>query len=500
MRPPEFIYVLIVDDEAGMRDMLVHCLGNAGIHAVAAESVRTAIDKLDATAFDLVISDVGMPDQSGADLFEYVLEHHAGLPFVFMTGCPDLDLALDTLRRGCCDYIVKPFEIHELTAKVQDIVAKSRRQAAEKDELARLKDELNTRLKESQIFKDVIDATDDGLLILDPSAEIVSGNPGFERLSGCTPSAYLNRDVTVLEAGILGDMDTRDALHRAALDGPVSQEIHGRGDHSTVIISHVTVLPIRNDRGELFAHALLLRDITKKRQLERQVINELTNTNRAQEALIFGLARLTEERDQCTGFHLERIRNYCRVLARDLSAHQRYGAAVDEEYIDLIYRTAPLHDIGKVGIPDNILLKRGRLTEAEFEIMKQHPEIGQRTLDDIRRLYGDTDFLDMGGDITYCHHECFDGSGYPRGLAGDAIPLSAQILTVADVYDALTSERPYKAAFDHNKTIEIMTRECGTRFAPDLFHVFMAIADKFDAIRTEFADALLAGSRGRPAN
>ena len=203
---------------------------------------------------------------------------------------------------------------------------------------------------------------------------------------------------------------------------------------------------------------------------------------------IFAMARLAESRDPETGAHLERIRHYSRLLARHLSEQGKFRDQIDAEYIRLVYLTSPLHDIGKVGIPDNVLLKPGRLTPAEFEIMKTHTSIGAETLEATVRQYPAVGFLTMARDIALTHHERFDGSGYPRGLEGYDIPLAGRIVALADVYDALTSKRVYKEAFPHNTTRSMILDERGKHFDPDVVDAFVATEEEFLAIRGRFAD------------
>jgi len=201
---------------------------------------------------------------------------------------------------------------------------------------------------------------------------------------------------------------------------------------------------------------------------------------------IFALAKLAESRDPETGAHLERVRRYSRALAEQLSRRQKYFDLIDDKFIELIYLTSPLHDIGKVGIPDSVLLKPARLTTEEFEVMKSHASIGADTLDAALREYPGATFLQMARDIAATHHERFDGTGYPSGLRGDAIPLCGRVVALADVYDALTSKRVYKDAFaaDHARTI--ITGESGSHFDPEVVEAFMECEAEFLAVREEF--------------
>lgn len=206
------------------------------------------------------------------------------------------------------------------------------------------------------------------------------------------------------------------------------------------------------------------------------------------ELLIFALAKLAESRDSDTGAHLERVRTYSRIIAEHLLKLPKYREQVNPEFVRLIYLTSPLHDIGKVAVPDQILLKPGPLTEEEFEVMKTHTTRGAETLDAALKQYPSARFLRMARDIAASHHEWYDGSGYPRGLAGQAIPLSARIVALADAYDALTSKRVYKDAFTHEKARASVIKGRGTHFDPDVVDAFLANETKFIAVQQSLSD------------
>ena len=210
------------------------------------------------------------------------------------------------------------------------------------------------------------------------------------------------------------------------------------------------------------------------------------------EMAIFALAKLAESRDPETGHHLERVRNYCRVLAKHVATMPRYHDECDAEFIRLIYQTSPLHDIGKVGIPDSVLLKPGQFNAAEFAVMQQHTRMGAATLEAALERYPEARFLKIARDIALTHHERYDGSGYPQGLQGNDIPLCGRIVAIADVYDALTSKRVYKPAFEHSVARSIILKESGTHFDPDLVDAFLAVEDEFIAIRERYNEEALA--------
>lgn len=198
---------------------------------------------------------------------------------------------------------------------------------------------------------------------------------------------------------------------------------------------------------------------------------------------IFALAKLAESRDPETGTHLERIREYSRVMAVELARESVYADQMDGDFAEMVFLTSPLHDIGKVGIPDSILCKPGKLTEDEFEVMKQHTVIGGETLDTLASSHPEARFLLFARDIAWSHHEKFDGTGYPRGLVGQDIPLCGRIVTVADVYDALTTKRVYKPAFSHEHARRIILENRGTQFDPIVVDAFLKREQEFRELR-----------------
>jgi len=203
---------------------------------------------------------------------------------------------------------------------------------------------------------------------------------------------------------------------------------------------------------------------------------------------LFALAKLAESRDPETGAHLERVQSYARLLTQTLATRPRYGRLITNEYVRLIYQTSPLHDIGKVGIPDAILLKPGKLDAEEFAIMKTHTALGAATLSAALDRFPSAGFLQLGRDIALTHHERFNGQGYPRGLAGENIPLCGRIVAVADVYDALTSKRVYKEAIPHPEARQIILSESGEHFDPEVVAAFVASEGEFLKIYARLAN------------
>jgi putative two-component system response regulator len=223
---------------------------------------------------------------------------------------------------------------------------------------------------------------------------------------------------------------------------------------------------------------------------QAQELTRLTqHTAAIQDVTILAMASLAETRDSDTGNHLRRTQHYVRALARKLSTHPRFSALLTPKNISMLFKSVPLHDIGKVGLPDRVLLKPGKLTEEEFEIMKTHTTLGRDAIAMAEQTVGiELDFFTFAKEIAYSHQEKWDGSGYPQGLVGEQIPVSARLMAVADVYDALISRRVYKPAMSHDDAVAIIAQTRGRHFDPDVVDAFLELKETFHAIAIAFSD------------
>ncbi len=322
------------------------------------------------------------------------------------------------------------------------------------------------------------------LILLDVMMPRMDGHQVFERLQETPQTA----DIPVIFVTALADaVDEERGLAQGAVDY-ITKPIK-----SSIVLARVrTHLELKNSRDRL-------RD--QNRWLENEVARRLREIELIQDVSLSAMAQLAETRDNETGGHILRTQAYVAILARRLHADGRFAGQLDERQVDLITKATPLHDIGKVGIPDRILLKPGPLDEAEFRIMQTHARIGgdaiKHALARARRVHRDLDdetargslaFLETARLMATSHHERWDGAGYPDGLSGEAIPLAARIMAVADVFDAMSNKRVYKPAMGLDQVTAHIRRQSAVQFDPDVVEAFLAVQEEFADIASRFRD------------
>ncbi|MDR0946337.1 MAG: response regulator [Ruminococcus sp.] len=260
-------------------------------------------------------------------------------------------------------------------------------------------------------------------------------------------------------------------------DGEVSALREGASDYVLKPIRPTVLVTRVKNQLELYVHRMELQKLVDEKTADLNRVNEILT--RREESTLNLLARITDMRDEDTGNHIMRTTEYTRVIVEAIYTNPRQGYFLNREQADSIVKCAKLHDLGKIAIPDKVLLKPGKLTPEEFEVIKKHPIYGEKFFADFIQATEDDPFLETAREITYSHHEKWSGAGYPLGLKGDAIPLSGRIVALADVYDALTSERPYKKAFTHEVAKDIITEDSGKHFDPYIVELFLANEQKF---------------------
>lgn len=353
--------VLIVDDTEANIDILVETLGDDYEISVAMDG-ESALENIEMELPDIILLDIMMPDMDGYEVCRRIKANKATaeIPIIFLTAMTDIVSKTKAFELGAVDYIIKPFELLEVKARVFT--------------------HLSLRLAQYELSKQ--------------------------------------------------------------------------------------------------------NEILEKKVIERTKMLTLT-----QEVTIEAMAYLAEYRDPETGGHIKRTKNYIKLLAEELKKNPKFKDALDDETIEILYKSAPLHDIGKIGIKDDILFKNGELTNKEFEEMKNHTLLGHNSLVKASSTLGDNSFFKCAMELARSHQEKWNGTGYPDGLTGEEIPLSGRLMAVADVYDALVSKRAYKPAFSHQKAVQIILEGKGDHFDPEIVDAFINIQEEFRKIAYEYADS-----------
>jgi putative two-component system response regulator len=262
----------------------------------------------------------------------------------------------------------------------------------------------------------------------------------------------------------------------------------GAVDYITKPVSPPIVMARIRTHLQLKSARDFLKD--KNEYLEKEIARRTQEISTIQDVTMVAMGSLAETRDNETGNHIRRTQYYVQALADRMKDHPRFKEYLTPKTIELLYKSAPLHDIGKVGIPDHILLKPGKLTPEEFDIMKTHTTLGRDAIMTAeKRVDSPTSFLRCAREIAWSHHEKWDGTGYPQGLSGDGTPKSGRLMGLADVYDALISKRVYKPAFSHEKAVSIIQEGSGGHFDPDIAEAFVEIADRFKEIARKYGDS-----------
>lgn len=299
--------------------------------------------------------------------------------------------------------------------------------------------------------------------------------PGSSGLDLLRQLKKINEDTQVVMVSGLRDLGTvRECLREGAYDY-LAKPFELEDLHNTA-------------KRALERRHLIRQNRDYKEHLERKVLEKTEEIRRTRDMALMTLAKLAESRDSETGMHLERMAEYSRILG-DAIREGAYSDEVDDEFVDWLFKSSPLHDIGKVGIPDSILRKPGPLDAEEAAIMRNHTTIGGDTLRSVLEQFSGSSFLNMAMEIAYYHHERWDGEGYPHGLAGERIPLAARIVSIADAYDAITSRRPYKNPLDHSEAVRRIRIDCGKHFDPEIVAAFERCESEFAVVQRRMQQA-----------
>lgn len=528
MSKPVMGTILIVEDEVELRFILTENLRAAGFRVLEQSDGQQGIDCALQHQPDVIIMDVGLPVMDGIAATRALKanEKTACIPVIMLTAHIGSEDVIRGLEAGAQEYLPKPFDLSELMVRVRSVY----RMSSVRKDMDRLNTHLEAEvdLKTSRLrylyeYMRDLNIADSRDHILDLIISCVSHTTGAARIS-----LFLleeKKDYLICERAIglestmiqpipiteMGDI-TRKVFQSGKMLAVNTYGGHENNDSeyasdsfvSTPIITtslqtHDGIIGVLNATekkdGESFqedeiqcvqsiadAAATALDNLVRRQRLE-QSVRVLLNT----------VGHLAEYRDEETTHHIERVSVLARILAEELQREGPYASVVTDDFIEMLVQAAPLHDIGKVGIADDILTKPGKLTEEEFNIMKMHTEIGRRVLSQAIDPDHQVPLLQMCIDIVYGHHEKWNGQGYPRRISGVQNPLSARIISLVDAYDAMCSRRRYKSAISHEDAVIQIKEESGKHFDPVIVEAFLRCQDRFESVqmnRTEEARPL----------
>ena len=520
--------VLVVDDNRTNMAVCVGCLRKEGYLVIEAYNGKAALGEVANMRPDVIVMDVKMPEMDGLECTQLLKDNPdtRGIPIIMVSACTesaDIDAGLEA---GADEYLTKPFRTTELITRVGSMARLQR----ERKDLLR-----SYRLRAEQIRMLV--------LLLDfcrslGSIRELKGilelvNSAVGEVSGCRRISIMLPDnvnetlsvaaftqaypetVETLRLGFGEGMAGRAFQARQLIVVNDESELDGQWEDSDLVLfgSFPSLAsPICGD-GEIVAVLNVADRIGGGGFSPREIeyielicsiagpairgISSRKACDDARDLTLVALARLAEQRDNDTGNHVDRVAQYALIIANELRSVGRFHQRIDDRFMHCLRYAVPLHDIGKIAIPDAILTKPGRLTVEEIAVMRTHADVGAETLRRVMQHAPEASFLQTAVEIIQSHHEWYDGSGYPQGIAGDAIPLAAQITALADVYDAMTTKRIYKDAVSHQEAMEVIGGSSGSQFAPDIVDAFLAREAEFHALSKE---ACLDGSRPLPAS
>ncbi len=517
---PRPLEALVADPDEDTRRLCRAILQEQGYQVVEASHAEDLVSQVRGRAPDIVIVDAHLAGTSGSNSLDSLrgLMSHPHVPVIVLSEMRHAAEVVGRLDSTIHEYLGKPVRPQELLARLDGLtsrVAASRELQLKRDQLGEhsrvlmLLLEFSSTLATAECLEDIVSDTltvaaaifscqRACILMPDPENRVltVTGSIGMGR-------TLVDALIVPVGEGVAGRVYESGGRILVSHHQPVAQaSVHDCGLYTKPPALAIAMRASSHVVGVLYLAERLAQGLFNECELDyvslisnssaAAIHNVLSRQDRedAQNALTVALASLAEHRDQETGQHLDRMTGFCMILAEELRDHSPYGSQIDATFLENLSRAAPLHDIGKVGIPDYVLQKPEKLTHEELEIMRQHPVIGADTIRTARARSPHSPFLKMAEEITQNHHEWFNGNGYPCGVREAQIPLSARIAALADVYDALTSRRVYKQAICHDRAQNMIAELAGRQFDPVVVQAFLDSAERFKTLATELSEDL----------
>ncbi len=511
--------VLVVDDAAAVRRICRSVLEREGWRVDEAEDGLAAINQCQTEGPDIILLDIKLPKMNGVEATRQfrLMAATEGVPIVLLADQSDAASIRQGLQAGADNYICKPFTADDFMQRVRSL---TRLQRAWR-ELKHGRSALGEQARSLSLlldFSEALSNRDDLTSILDKLVEVSAELTSCRRVSVMLPDEedrFLRIAAAIgIEEQVKQNVELRigasiagrvfvtgreimlndQSAAEAALDPRELRVFQGLPMLSMPMCASEKVIGVLNLTGRIDERPFDALEVGYLNLFTNYAASSIRNVlvrearDRARDWIVVALAKLAEHRAKDSGRHIDRIVLFATRLAEELRKNPVYARQIDDEYIRNLRRAAPLHDIGKVAVPDAILLKPDKLSEREMEIMRSHAAVGAETIRTVMRRVPDSAFLKLAEEIAQSHHEWFDGSGYPNALAGEAIPLSARIVALADVYDALSTRRVYKEAYPHRKSVEIILKESATHFDPDIVNAFLELEPEFERLVQELSD------------
>jgi putative nucleotidyltransferase with HDIG domain len=499
---PERLEVLVVDDNAALLRFLVSAFSANGCRVKHAAAAEAALTLLGQQSFDLVVSDITMPGLSGFDLLRAVKRRHPGTPVVLITGNPSVKSAVFGLRHGAYDYLPKPFSIREIQEMLSRVRADRQKWNGQLPLPAGLSEELSRRQSSIEVMSRIGDLAQQGLKMSafmeqvlrliaqsienDCSLVLLRDEEGAFSYSHQGAGGLVTRVLESLQSGF-ADIVAADVRETVSISGPgdgldtIAAVIPGIGQRTGILclareIARGGFLP--DERAMVAGYAQ-----TAALGLQNRIPRQIVEGNLV--ATITAFVKAIESKDRYLKGHSARVALYAVEVARALD--------MTTDLAEVVRRGAMLHDLGKLSLMDAILRTPDRLTAEDLTIIKSHPLVGAKILQSLRFLAGEAR-------VVRHHHERFDGTGYPNRLKGEDIPLAARVVTVADVFDAMRSNRPYRTALTAVEAREEISRGCGSHFDPAVVGAFLRIPlDRLEDIQQHHEISSSRGATGTPA-